>query len=249
MIKRLNALLSVLVMAQPLLLWSGKASAELIFLEMAGQVVVEAETFSSREGFELKSWSIVPEESPGFPAEFNNFRGTGYVQALPDTNTGGGGPTEPPLIDYKVRINTPGTYRLYLRWASHNDNSDTLYANIVELQDGIGGAIADWYRYIRISGEQDFAAGPTWFGSGGFERTDSPYSNGETPVLWTISTPGDCTIRFSMREDGAAIDTFVFQHSDLPAPTGEGPPPSLFVNMIFSDGFESDLDSTSECDS
>lgn len=208
-----------------LLLSVSSASAQTVFLESGGQVVVEAETFSSRTASDTHEWLIVPEEIAGFPSEFTDYRGDGYVQARPE-GFGGSTPLNPPFIDYTVRISTIGTYRLYVRWVGPNNDSDTVYASVVELSDGSGGSIADWYRYVRVSSSFSFAASPTWFGSGGFERTDSPATNGETAVVWNITTPGDYTIRFDMREDGAAIDAFVFQLSSLSAPTGDGPPPS-----------------------
>lgn len=199
-----------------------------IFLESEGdpgRFVIEAEAFSGREVAPQKDWLVVPDESSGFPALFLNSRGDRYIQALPDNNSGGGGggPRVPPYVDYTLRIDTPGTYRLFVRWAAHGDNSDTFYASIVEAADGPGGSIADWYRYIRISDAGNFAISPTWFGSAGFERTDSPASNGETAAVWSIATPGVYTLRLSMREDGAAIDAFVLQLTSMPSPTGDGP--------------------------
>ena len=202
------------------------AIAQIVFLESEGQVVVEAETFSSRTPSDTHEWFLV--SSGGL---FLNPRGSSYIQALPDSGSGSS-PLQPPFVDYVVRFDTVGVYRLYVRWAANADQSDTFYASVVELNDGPGGTIADWYRYVRISSVPDFAVAPTWFGSGGFERTDSPYTNGETPAVWTILEPGDYTIRFDMREDGPAIDAFVFQLSSLPAPTGDGPPTSPIVEEL-----------------
>ncbi len=221
-------------------LGTSRVESEIIFLEsetQAGQFVVEAETFSSRASAD-DEWLIIPQESPGFPFQFANFRGTGYIQLLPDDGQGSGGPLLPPVTEYVLRIASIGTYRLFTRWDGHNDNSDTFYASITELSDGIGGAIPDWYRYVRIADDGDFATGP-WFGSAGFERTDSPFSNGETPAVWNITNPGDYTLTFNMREDGTAIDTFVFQLSGLADPTEDGPPTTPIADAIFADGFES----------
>ena len=198
-----------------------------IFIESGGQIVVEAETFSSRTPSTTAEWLIVPDESAGTPSQFTNFRGSGYIQALPDTFSGSA-PLSPPFIEYNLWLSTPGQYRLFTRFDSANDQSDTFYASIVELIDGPGGSNADWYRYVRISDDRNFATTP-WAGSGGFERTNSPFSNGESPVVWTIPEPGDYTLRFDMREDGLAIDAFVFQLSNLSAPTGDGPPVSEIV--------------------
>jgi tetratricopeptide (TPR) repeat protein len=55
---------------------------EKVFLESNGRVVVEAEHFADRTPFEC-TWLVVPEEDDG-DTEHVNFRGAGYVQALPD---------------------------------------------------------------------------------------------------------------------------------------------------------------------
>lgn len=214
----------------------------IVFLESGGQVVVEAEDFTSRVNTSSHGWAIVPGEAPGFPAQFSNHRSAGYIQVLPDVLLGtsspfvGGGPNNPPMVDYRIRVGTPGTYRLFVRWASHDDNSDSFYANIVELNDGTATdmagmpitPIADFYRFVNFPDTQDFATTP-WIGVAGFEQTNACCSAFEGGSVWTIAAAGDYTVRFSVREDGAAIDAFVLQLDTLPAPTLNGPPPSATV--------------------
>jgi tetratricopeptide (TPR) repeat protein len=53
-----------------------------VFLEVGGQMVAEAENFSSRTP-RKGNWLIIPGEDPGDVAH-KNFRGAGYIQALPD---------------------------------------------------------------------------------------------------------------------------------------------------------------------
>jgi tetratricopeptide (TPR) repeat protein len=55
---------------------------EKVFLESNGRVVVEAEHFTDRTPFEC-AWVVVPGEDAGDTAHIN-FRGAGYIQALPD---------------------------------------------------------------------------------------------------------------------------------------------------------------------
>ncbi len=59
-----------------------------IFVESHGQVVVEAEHFSSRTTAGEMNWVVVPEEDRGV-GDHSNFRGTGYVQVLPDRGATG----------------------------------------------------------------------------------------------------------------------------------------------------------------
>jgi serine/threonine protein kinase len=129
----------------------------------------------------------------------------------------------PASVSYIVRITTVGDYRLYVRCAAHDMSSDSFYVWIVQLSDGIEGKIADWYRYRPEIGT-DFQKYP-WYGTAGFESTDAGFEKlgRETDTIWSITEPGDYTIRFTVREDGAAIDAFVFQLSDLPEPIEYGP--------------------------
>ncbi|MHC4706876.1 MAG: tetratricopeptide repeat protein [Planctomycetota bacterium] len=61
-----------------------QVTQEQIFLESNGRVVVEAEHFVRRTAFG-GNWLVVPDEDPGDIGHLN-FRGTGYIQALPDTS-------------------------------------------------------------------------------------------------------------------------------------------------------------------
>jgi tetratricopeptide (TPR) repeat protein len=126
------------------------------------------------------------------------------------------------LADYKVRITQAGQYRLYVRSAGHDDQSNSFYAWIEELADGPGGTVADWYRYNTGKGDADFTA-KAWNGGGQFERVMLKIRDGG-PAVWQIPAPGDYTITFAPREDGVAIDAFVFQLASLPDPEDRGDP-------------------------
>jgi hypothetical protein len=206
----------------------GTILVPLVYLEVDGQIVGEAELFSMRTSdANGNQWLIVPNEATGAGSFIANARGGKYIQSLPD-NSSGGGPLIAPSIEYQMRINTPGTYRLFVRWdgnSSNRNNSDSLFADIVELKDGPGGTIADWYELVEFV-DGNFGIRP-WDGGGGFEQNQTSSSN--SPMTWVISTPGIYTLRFSQREDGSAVDAFVFQLSSLPAPSGNGPPVSPFA--------------------
>jgi hypothetical protein len=215
------------------------ASATPIYLEAGGVVVGEGELFSRRTAaLDGTAWKIAPTEvsNPSDNAQPNSSaRGGRYVQLLPDTNLTGAGPLNAPSIEYDVFITTAGTYRLYVRWEGNSSaflNSDSLFADIVQLKDGSAPAfgtgtnlIADWYELFQPL-DADFST-LSWDGQGG------PEENGPTPsdsnMTWVISTPGLYTLRFSKREDGAAIDAWVLQLGALAAPSGVGPPASSIV--------------------
>jgi serine/threonine protein kinase/tetratricopeptide (TPR) repeat protein len=69
---------------------------EKVFLSSDGRVVVEAEHFADRTPLEC-SWLVVPGEDGGDTAHIN-FRGTGYVQALPDMSPS---PRQWEILTYK----------------------------------------------------------------------------------------------------------------------------------------------------
>ena len=189
---------------------------------VGGTIVVEAEHYTSRIARSNgTSWDLVPDENGPFPATFANARGGEYVQALPN---GGGtdGPTNAPSVLYEVEITTTGTYRLFPRWTGYDGGSDSFFMDIVELKDGTGGTIADWYEFAGGSGDVGNNSSFAWSTTGGFEQNNAGASP-RTTATWDITTPGTYTVRASLREDGVALDAFVLQLDSLAAPTGSGP--------------------------
>ena len=136
------------------------------------------------------------------------------------------------VADYRVDITAPGQYRLWIRWASYDSGSDSMYAQIVELADGPGGSIRDWYRYAIGEDTPDFQV-QSWKGEAGPELTNAGPNaqNPDVPAVWDILAPGPYTIRLSAREGGAAVDTLLLQLIDLPDPTEPGPPESPFIQI------------------
>lgn len=203
----------------------------LTYIESNGVVSMEGEAFSSRtiNGATLDQYTIVPGESAGAGPN-SNFRGKGYVQSLPDDQIGtGSGPNIGATVSYEVNISTPGTYRLFLRWDGNatvggGGNADSIFADIVELKDGSGGAIADHYEYnTSVDGNFNTNA---WDGNGGFElntATGTP----KVAANFNITTPGKYNVRVSQREDGSTVDALVLQLANLAAPSNTGPVVSL----------------------
>ena len=150
------------VLAGALMLWTTQPAQAIVYLEEGGRVTVEAEFFSNRTTSGAGGlWTVKPGENSGTAIVdggpiVSNFRGTGYVQTLPDA-LNPGGPNVDPLVEYQIQITNPGTYRLYVRWDGNNTNgttrgqSDSLFVDIKEQKDGGGGAIADWYELTESS--------------------------------------------------------------------------------------------------
>ena len=201
------------------------------YREAAGRVVIEAEHFDSRTTNSADhAFLVVPTEDPGNPGGFINARGGLYLQVLPDSGagptTGLGGAGIEPSANFKVHIDNPGYYQLYLRWGGWDGSSDSVYARVLGISDDVGGILPDWYRYARtLNSANDFNGG--WHGLAGFERTDA--GGGDVPAVWYLAAAGDYTIQLSQREDGAAIDALIFQFSNLAAPDDPGPPESDIV--------------------
>jgi hypothetical protein len=205
-----------------------------VYAEAGGIVTVEAEHPDSRTAEEadpFHAWTIIPTEDPG-PDTFANARGGQYLQTLPNSGANNNLETSwsnRPWADYLVQINTPGLYRMYLRWNGYTGNN-SMYAEIVELKDGPGGAIADWYRWgiaDTVTPFDDFNRG--WDGSAGFELVSG--DSGDVPATWNLSR-GVYTVRLHMREDGGAADAFVLQLNSLPAPTNPGPAESAVATSF-----------------
>ncbi len=223
---------TALAVAGALLALTTTSSAESIFLEAApGQFVGEAEHYSSRTSDGAgRSWLVVPDESSPAGPLASNARGGQYIQSLPD-----GSSNQAPLLDpqvtYTLQIESAGTYQLYVRWDG-NDTSDTsrgqsdsLFADVVELKDGNGGPIADWYE-MNHDIDADFST-DAWDAGGEAEADE--FGPSDNPMVWDIPSAGLYTLRFTVREDGSSIDAWVFQLTTLDAPSGTGPAESPIV--------------------
>ena len=210
---------------------AGRVDA-MTFTEVGGVVFGEAENFTTRTPTSGSFWKIVPDERLGSDGAVNidNARGGKYLTFLPDGGPGGS-PASDPSVEYAMQINTPGEYQLYVRWEidQPEGNSDSLFVDVIELK---GAGVADWYELVKNTGnsegDQNFASSP-WDAGGEAEQNGPGAAN--NPMVWDIAAPGTYTLRFSHREDGAALDAFVFQRSNLAAPTGNGPTDAAAGNV------------------
>ncbi|GEM_PF-1513694 len=200
-----------------------------VYQEVDGQVVIEAEHFDTRTKAAAggRYWHIAPDEdgllNPNdFTPVYTEARGGKYMHALPDIqgsdyihNTVATVDADPHL-DFRIRIATPGTYRLFLRWAAIDSRANSIYAQILELRDGVGGAQADWYRYEIPDAWVTGTFSGYWRADGEPEIVTADSVTTGDPV-WTIAAPGFYTIRITYREDGCALDALALRLSSLPA--------------------------------
>lgn len=203
-------------------------SQSLVYKEVGGRVVIEAEHFDKRAKAtdDDHEWKIVPDEDPGSPG-YTNARGGKYMQVLPDGGQNRNNAdlqTAGPALDFKFDVKTTGEYRLWLRITGFDGASDSVYGSILELRADAGGAGANWYRQAPDPDDSDFATkgdGIGWIGVGGADAVSG--DAGGDPMTWTISKPGTYTLRIMQREDGLGIDAVCVQLNSLPDPTGEVP--------------------------
>jgi hypothetical protein len=139
-----------------------------------------------------------------------------YMEAL-GKPIGDVAPTSPyypgPYLDYQVRIENAGDYRLYLRWCGRDDGTDSVYAYVLK-PDGtrLTGAGPGYFMFHGRT------VSWVWDDLGLKDRISCGFAGRNAPAIWTIPEPGVYTIRLALREAGSAVDTLLFQSSDLRPP-------------------------------
>ncbi|MDF1740835.1 MAG: filamentous hemagglutinin N-terminal domain-containing protein [Verrucomicrobiales bacterium] len=181
-----------------------------------GIFFVDALDYTTRHA----SWIEVPNEGASNPAGVYSNATDGDYLHLPN-GAGGLAPLTGSAVTYELDITTAGTYRLLPRWVGYDGASDSVFFDVVELKDGAGGAIADYYEFVQ-GGTGNFNSVP-FTTVGGAEQSDGSAS-GHTAAIFDFNTTGTYTVRITPREDGVAVDSFVLQLTSLPSAFGpEGP--------------------------
>ncbi|MEC5125835.1 hypothetical protein VSU19_03680 [Verrucomicrobiales bacterium BCK34] len=192
-------------------------SVQGFFIEtIDGIFFVDALDYTTRHA----SWIEVPNEGPSNPAGVYSNATDGDYLHLPN-GAGGLAPLTGSAVTYELDITTAGTYRLLPRWVGYDGGSDSVFFDVVELKDGAGGTIADYYEFAQ-GGTGNFNSVP-FTTVGGAEQSDGSAS-GHTAAIFDFNTTGTYTVRITPREDGVAVDSFVLQLTSLPSAFGpEGP--------------------------
>jgi len=147
--------------------------------------------------------------SDGGPGKFAGASGGFYMQLLPEINSSwtqsdGSFREFSPALEFDFEVPVGGRYQLAVQWDGFDGGSDSLYASIDELRDGLGSGEADWYRYAHVAGPANFAA----YGLedvGDYEDVSGWVGRGDD-ATFTLAADSTYTLRFVGREDGAAID-------------------------------------------
>ncbi len=196
--------------------------------ERAARFEIEAEAFTTRNiGSAQGNWVKVSSETnliqdcgregetaattPGDAQQ-----GT-YILAVGKNAVGtlGSAEYDGPTVDYKVNIESPGTYRLYLRWAGKDDNTDSVYVMLIA-DEGDSPKGPEYFLYHGRS--LKYYNGWVWDWFGLKDQTRCAFAGRRDVAEWEIVAPGVYTIRLGCREQGTAIDSLVFQTKDLRSP-------------------------------
>lgn len=189
------------------------------YVESGGLVQGEAENYHAKANSAVSpgtdAWVEVPTNAVA-GATFENASGGLFFQTQPDDGTANAtfnDATAGASVDYKITISTPGTYQLFLRWDGWDGASDSIYAGILEIADGIGGTNVDWYE-DGLHTTSDFAQ-QNWDGLGQAEA--NVFNPAQNAMTFTLAA-GTYTLRVVAREDGVALDAWRLQLASLPDP-------------------------------
>lgn len=197
------------------------------FEEIDGIVFVEAEYFYKQSKHEIRQWyhtSINEQVKVGRdedPAHFNDAGNNSYLEILPDTrvthddvltggqnfsNTAG----EMAILHYKVKINTPGKYYVWVRAYSTGTEDNGIHV-------GLNGA---WPE----SGQRmQWCDGKNSWHWESKQRTEEVHCGEPYFIFLEIENAGIHEISFSMREDGFEFDSFLLTKTKNYTPKGKAP--------------------------
>ena len=179
-------------------------------VEQNGYVEVEAEHFIDQTNNTERTWYVIDGPSSGHQAdpdslEYQTASSGKFVEILPDTRVthndelihGTNFSNKPGLsvLKYKVRIQNPGKYYVWVRAYSTGTEDNGIHVGI----DG------EWPESGQRMQWCDGKNRWTWESK---QRTEENHCGEPRLIFLEIDEPGIHTIMFSMREDGFAFDKF-----------------------------------------
>jgi hypothetical protein len=184
-----------------------------IFEEKNGVLAVEAEHFSEQTDTEVRKWyvttptqssEISPDPDPNHAASAS---GKAYLEILPDTRTTHDDkliqeenftnqPGKMAVLSYTVYFNTPGKYFVWVRAYSTGSEDNGLHVGLD------GNWPASGQRMQWCEGKNAW----TWESK---QRTEAEHCGEPEKIFLEVTTPGEHTIHFSMREDGLEFDKWM----------------------------------------
>jgi hypothetical protein len=201
---------------------------EIHFNEVNGRVAVEAEHFFQQDQTETRAFFLTtpqttPDISPdGDPAHISDASNGAYLEILPDSRRSHDDELQPginfsnkpgqlAIVSYRVNIQTPGRYYVWVR--AHSTNSEDNGIHV-----GINGTWPQSGRRMQwCEGKQ------TWRWESK-QRTKDEHCGVDHQIYLDIEKPGVHTVQFSMREDGFEFDKWLMTlDRDFQRPTDQGP--------------------------
>jgi hypothetical protein len=202
------------------------ASPELVFDEVGGIVSVEAEHFYKQTLGDKRAWHITttqatPDLRPdGDPPHAAGARGGAYTELLPDTRVTHGHKmvyeenfTDRPgalaVAHYKVHVNTPGRYYVWVRSFSTGSEDNGVHVGLDGQWPESGQR---WQTVQKHSWTWDCR-----------QRTPEVHTGVPMQLFLDIEKAGEHEVMFSLREDGFEMDAFVLSRNKDFTPEGQGP--------------------------
>lgn len=202
------------------------AAPDLVFDEVDGLAAVEAEhfyrqTFTDQRAWHIASSKSAPEVKPDAdPPHVGGASSGAYLEILPDTRATHGDKliqgenfTDKPgvmaVLHYKVNINTPGRYYVWVRSFSTGSEDNGVHV-------GLNGQWPESGRRWQTVQKQKWA----WDCK---QRTQEVHTGVPMQLFLDIEKAGEHEIMFSMREDGFEMDKFVIASNQEFTPEGKGP--------------------------
>lgn len=202
------------------------AAPDLVFDEVDGSVSVEAEHFYKQTLSDKRAWHITSSKSApdikpdADPPHIAGASGGAYLETLPDTRATHRHKmiheenfTDKPgalaVIHYKVNINTPGRYYVWLKTFSSGSEDNGVHV-------GLNG---QWPE----SGQRWQTVNKNAWAWDCKQRTDDVHIGVPMQLFLDIAKAGEQEIMFSLREDGFEMDKFILASSKEFIPEGKGP--------------------------
>lgn len=189
------------------------AGKSIVHEEVNGFLEVEAEDFENQELTDIRKWYLrdadheVSVEPDGDGNHFSTAGGQAYMEILPDSrrthddelNPGENFSNEPGklgVLHYKVKINNPGKYYVWVKAYSTGTEDNGLHVGL----NGEWPESGHRMQWCEDKGKW------TWASK---QRMPEEHCGIEERIYLEIKEPGVHTISFSMREDKFEFDKWV----------------------------------------
>ncbi|MEQ8211318.1 MAG: DUF5060 domain-containing protein [Lacipirellulaceae bacterium] len=190
-----------------------KSLAAELHEEQDGRLEVEAENFESQTHAKVRRWELTNKQmtptavSDSDPNHAEKASGGAYLELLPDTRRNHGEklipgenfsnePGKVGVLNYKVRIKTPGKYYVWVRAYSTGSEDNGIHVGL----DG---------KWPESGRRMQWCVGKNqWFWESR-QRTAKQHCGVPHQIFLNIEKPGEHTVSFSMREDGFEFDKWL----------------------------------------